>query len=397
MALRQDRLQDAISLLQDLPETLAGTIPASVAPRLLMAVAKAANFDEALAQLTVLAGKVEARALEAVMQEAVKNKDLAAGRQLQALAGPLLISMTSRTMEALVQLHAADVVALRNLVDEATAPLAKGFAAAVLQACAALQEVDLAMDVFDKVAEVDAAALCAVAEKASQVGNSSRGAAENNNKTIKRDQVAKDIRACGKAGDLKAALDMFAQAGSGGQSSTLLLNAIIDACVQCGDVEKAARFFSNAEANVLDTISYNIMIKGRLAQGDEAAASRLLVLLESVKEPVDEAFFTAVIDVCVRANCLDMLTKYSAKFGSLSSASNANASTYGSMIKAYGQVADVKRIWGLWEEMTNANVTPTAITLGCMMEALVMNGCVSDAWKLAQQMNGCVSDAWKLA
>lgn len=453
-ALRQDRLQDAISLLQDLPETLAGNVPASVAPRLLMAVAKAANFDEAVAQLTVLAGKVESRALEAVLLEAVKNKDLAAGRQLQVLAGPMLIPKSARTMEALVQLHASDVGALRNLVDEATAPLAKGFATAVLQACAALQEVDLAMDVFDKVAEVDAAALRAVAEKASQVGNSSRGDVENCNKH-KRDQIAKDIRACGKAGDLKAALEMFYErSAKGAQSSSLILNAIIDACVQCGDVDKAAEFFSNAEANTLDTITYNIMIKGRLAQGDEAAAARLLavmlekgfgvslapyhgllnarvnandrtgawkivgdmqaagveptnvtcwillkikaitatdlsrvlVLLESVNEPVDEAFFAAVVDVCVKANCLDMLSKYSAKFGSLSSASNANASTYGAMIKAYGQVADLKRIWGLWEEMTSAGVTPTAITLGCMVEALVMNGCTSDAWQLAQQL-----------
>merc|ERR1719162_949769 len=48
-ALRQGKLSDAIALLQQLPETLAGHVPASVAPRLLTTVAKATDFDAALA------------------------------------------------------------------------------------------------------------------------------------------------------------------------------------------------------------------------------------------------------------------------------------------------------------------------------------------------------------
>merc|ERR1719456_285153 len=56
------------------------------------------------------------------------------------------------------------------------------------------------------------------------------------------------------------------------------------------------------------------------------------------------------------------------------------------MIKAYGLAWDVKQVWSLWEEMINQNVQPTAITLGCMVEALVANWCTADAWKLVQDI-----------
>merc|ERR1719276_394967 len=56
------------------------------------------------------------------------------------------------------------------------------------------------------------------------------------------------------------------------------------------------------------------------------------------------------------------------------------------MIKAYGQAHDVDQVWALWEEMGKREVRPTSITLGCMVEALVMNRCADQAWQLAQKL-----------
>merc|ERR1719389_651749 len=56
------------------------------------------------------------------------------------------------------------------------------------------------------------------------------------------------------------------------------------------------------------------------------------------------------------------------------------------MIKAYGQVRDVKRVRELWAEMVGHNVLPTAITFGCMVEALVANRHTMEAWKLVQEV-----------
>jgi len=43
--------------------------------------------------------------------------------------------------------------------------------------------------------------------------------------------------------------------------------------------------------------------------------------------------------------------------------------------------------------MMKHEVQPTAITLGCMVEALVMNRCTADAWKLAQELRSRESTA----
>merc|ERR1719503_190583 len=56
------------------------------------------------------------------------------------------------------------------------------------------------------------------------------------------------------------------------------------------------------------------------------------------------------------------------------------------MIKAYGQAHDIDQVWALWEEMGKREVRPTSITLGCMVEALVMNRCADQAWQLAQKL-----------
>merc|ERR1719428_2590018 len=56
------------------------------------------------------------------------------------------------------------------------------------------------------------------------------------------------------------------------------------------------------------------------------------------------------------------------------------------MIKAYGQAHDVERLWELWNEMIQREVRPTAITLGCMVDALVKNQAAESAWQLLHRL-----------
>jgi pentatricopeptide repeat protein len=56
------------------------------------------------------------------------------------------------------------------------------------------------------------------------------------------------------------------------------------------------------------------------------------------------------------------------------------------MIKAYGRVGDLEQLWELWNEMCDLKLNPTAITVGCMVDALVKNGSVEDAWSLLHDL-----------
>merc|ERR1719428_114695 len=43
-------------------------------------------------------------------------------------------------------------------------------------------------------------------------------------------------------------------------------------------------------------------------------------------------------------------------------------------------------MWDLWKDMERRQVKPTSITLGCMVDALVKNQCVEDAWDLVHSI-----------
>merc|ERR1719277_2999941 len=55
------------------------------------------------------------------------------------------------------------------------------------------------------------------------------------------------------------------------------------------------------------------------------------------------------------------------------------------MIKAFGQARDIEQVLALWKDMVARNVQPSAITFGCMVEALVANRRANDAWEIVQK------------
>merc|ERR1719456_1711013 len=104
--------------------------------------------------------------------------------------------------------------------------------------------------------------------------------------------------------------------------------------------------------------------------------------VDHMEDPMDEVLFSSVIEACLRIQQLDLLSEKMRKYASQGGLVALTAPTYGSMIKAYGQARDVERMWEMWNEMEKRQVKPTSITLGCMVDALVKNRCVEDAWDL---------------
>merc|ERR1719356_1046869 len=138
-------------------------------------------------------------------------------------------------------------------------------------------------------------------------------------------------------------------------------------------------------------VTCSILLKGRLHS--LADVSRTLALIDEMEQPMDEVLFLSVVESCIRTGRLDLLSKQTEKFMNQGASSALTAPTYGSMIKAYGHARDMKRVWELWNMMLASAVQPTAVTLGCMVEALVANCCTSDAWTLAQKLRNDESTA----
>mmetsp|Transcript_12568 Transcript_12568/g.22592 ORF Transcript_12568/g.22592 Transcript_12568/m.22592 type:complete len:873 (+) Transcript_12568:147-2765(+) len=449
-ALRQGKVTEAIAFINEMLDTTAGCVPMQIAPRLLLAMAKAKMTEASVEQLKVFSGKIDVAALEVVLKDLIKQMDVAACRRLHKLADVLMIPKTELVFEALAKAYSSDANSLRQLVAEAGAPLKKAFAKVVLEACATSKDVELASEIFEKIDSADAAALRAIAEKAAAAALSSTK--EDSHSPGDDSSKARAIRSFAKSKNLQGAVDMFERLRRS-TASTLLFNSILDTCVECGDIKKALEYFTQAkDEGMADTVSYNTLMKGHLLRGEEEAARRLLKeisdkgmiathasyhallnaralardrqgvwqmvkdmqansvvpnavtcsillkgtvtqsagdvaqvlsLVDAMQEPMDEVLFSSVAEACIRARRLDLLSKQIKKYVGRAALS---APTYGSMIKAYGQARNVKCVRDLWEEMTRQGVKPTAVTLGCMVEALVANGCTPEAWQLAQKL-----------
>jgi pentatricopeptide repeat protein len=495
-ALRQGKVIEAIDLIQTIPEA-SESLPEGLAHRLLMAVSKGSRSSETLAKLAVLAGKISSATLDVAMTDAMNGKDVTACRQLHIISDIISIPKSPTTFKHLAKVYFHDVESLRALVQEAEAPLATPFAQLALEACAVNKDSALIKEIFEKASSSDDSFLRSALEKAQAMAKAGRGkymvspvisndgseteTPESDSprtvgqieeqpglkvqslrdsvvsgKTILHKEVAmraNDIRSCGKNGDLRGAVKVFERVGQLGQN-TLLLNSMLEACVECKDVTEALSYFTHArESGLADVVSYNTMMKGYIMSGQEAAAkallqelsekgmgatrasfhgllnarvnakdlksawrlveemqasgimpnavtcsillkgkltslsdvSRVLALIDVMDQPMDEVLFLSVVDACIRTGRLDLLSRQTEKFLNQSASTSLTAPTFGSMIKAYGHARDVKRVRELWQQMLAHKVQPTAVTLGCMTEALVANGCPSEAWKLAQK------------
>merc|ERR1719191_758976 len=262
------------------------------------------------------------------------------------------------------------------------------------------------------------------------------------------------MRARSREQDLEGAMQVFRKLQSSGvQLTSLVYNALLDSCVQCGKGNVALQHFNEMkELGFVDVVSYNTLLKAYLKVGQIHKARSLLkemaesdiqanqvtynemlnalvstkdrkemwalvremnaigmkpnsvtcsiilksltahsatddvrqamALIDNLQEDMDEVLFASVVEACVRVGQLDLLSSKLQQYASFGGLAGLTAPTYGSMIKAYGRARDIERVRELWREMRAHHVTPTSITLGCMVDALVRNSLPDEAFDL---------------
>jgi pentatricopeptide repeat protein len=185
-------------------------------------------------------------------------------------------------------------------------------------------------------------------------------------------------------GDNAAAERLLTEMTESGLSASLVTyHSLLNAKAQVGDCRDAWRLISQMrDANLAPTaVTYSIFLKGCTSSVDAVHVSRVVDLIDDTGVVMDEVLFASVVEACIRTGSLDLLAERTRQLPH-----GLTAPTYGSMIKAYGQSRDITQVWALWNLMLSREVRPTSITLGCMVEALVINGCTEEAWRLVQDL-----------
>jgi len=135
-----------------------------------------------------------------------------------------------------------------------------------------------------------------------------------------------------------------------------------------------------------NAVTCSIILKSLTAHSATEDVRQAMALIDNMHEDMDEVLFASVVEACVRVGQLDLLSSKLQQYASFGGLAGLTAPTYGSMIKAYGRARDIERVRELWNEMRRRNVTPTSITLGCMIDALVCNGLPDEAFGLVREI-----------
>jgi len=229
---------------------------------------------------------------------------------------------------------------------------------------------------------------------------------------------------CVKCQDLKAATSWMEQARQAGFVDVVSYNILMKAYLLSGDLTKArsiirqmkehgmqpnrVTFNELINATVLrggskkdiwdvvkemkemdmppNQVTCSILLKNLNVRSSDSDVADVMDLIASIDEPMDEVLMSSVVEACVRIGKPELLTSKLKQLQDAKKLAVNSSHTFGSLIKAYGHAGDLPAVWRCWGDMRTRHIKPTSITLGCMIEAVVNNGCTEDAWELVQQL-----------
>mmetsp|Transcript_141739 Transcript_141739/g.246770 ORF Transcript_141739/g.246770 Transcript_141739/m.246770 type:complete len:688 (-) Transcript_141739:158-2221(-) len=135
-----------------------------------------------------------------------------------------------------------------------------------------------------------------------------------------------------------------------------------------------------------DRITCAILLKTVQASPKSAHLERILTLLDDIGGDMDEVLLSSVVEACLCTGRPDLLEPH-LKQRTIKRVQVKSSHTFGSIIRAYGSLKDIKGVWDTWREMRTRHVMPTSITLGCMVEALTTNGDVEAGYEFVRDIS----------
>merc|ERR1719379_2997888 len=355
------------------PRGNTNTLPQSMVARLISLAAREQRSHDAIQPLKELEICLEQQTLDDPLQDASRRQDTLMRQQLYQLAGRPEPAPCEESSEDLAQ------------------------QVTIIKTCGEEKNLQGAVRVFDRLKQkgaqmnaliynclVDACVQCGDTAAALEYFQQMKqlGFAD----VVSYNTVLKAHLALGRFPEAQELLREMAQNGQPANSVTY--NEFLSACVAARDRRSMWSIVDQMQASgtAPNAATCSILLRSLTEHSHISDVQRAIELIEQMQEPVDEVLFSSVVEVCIRIGRLDKLTEIMQKYEKGNRLPTFTAPTYGSMIKAYGQARDVGRVWAIWRDMRGRGVNPTAITVGCTVNALVKSGEVEEAWKLVQDL-----------
>jgi pentatricopeptide repeat protein len=189
----------------------------------------------------------------------------------------------------------------------------------------------------------------------------------------------------GKTAEAQETVKLMRTAGL--EPNCVTFNELLDACIkqQVGEVWAILAEMQSCGVKP-NHITGSILLKTIQHNTPTKNIERVLEVLDSLSEGMDEVLLSSVVEAFIRKSRVDLLIPYLKRQTSSRKVQLRGAHTYGSIIRAYGFVNDVNGAWDTWREMRTRHIVPTAVTVGCMVEAVCTNGDPEAGYELIHEL-----------
>eukprot|EP00440_Ansanella_granifera_P014818 gb/GFBE01016110.1/.p1 GENE.gb/GFBE01016110.1/~~gb/GFBE01016110.1/.p1 ORF type:complete len:860 (+),score=257.03 gb/GFBE01016110.1/:1-2580(+) len=414
-------------------------LPQLVAGKVLLTLARTPTLSEELMhQFMDLSSLFDVKVFENAASEASRWRNVAACRQLFNLAGLAGVQKSDRLLVALARGHSNDHAALRGMVEDILAEgsginLTRSLAEALLAQCSSAGDAESTQLLGERCEALrgayDATRQAKQISNFGKEGNLQAALAlfhklQDSGSTLTSMTYNCLLDACVECKDLPSALRFFKEMKEKSLADVVSYNTVMKGHMANGDTVAARQLFAEMgqQGFTANRVTYHGLLNTLVSKGDRQGAWKLVdemtkqhglsvntitctILLKSItnrshaadlqkvitlsdesEAPMDEVLFGAMADVCIRIGNLKILWERLRLHTQGEKAIQVSGATYGNMVKAAGQARDIQRVRSLWAEMCAKKVKVSAVTLGCVVEALVMNHHTDDAWELVHKI-----------
>ncbi|XP_010265454.1 PREDICTED: pentatricopeptide repeat-containing protein At5g10690 [Nelumbo nucifera] len=186
-----------------------------------------------------------------------------------------------------------------------------------------------------------------------------------------------------------------------GKLNTIVMNAVMEACVHCGDVDSALQLFeemSKPEGCGVDNITYGILLKGL---GEARKVDEAFRILESVEQgtavgspklspPLMYGLLNALIEAGDLRRANGLLARYRVV---LNECDGPSIIVYNLLMKGYINMGFPQHALSLYDEILRQGLKPDKLTYNTMIFACVKSGRMDAAMHLFLEMKDQADNA----
>lgn len=183
------------------------------------------------------------------------------------------------------------------------------------------------------------------------------------------------MKGCSVKGDIRSARGVLREMEDAGMvPDSASYNCLMGAMVSAENYSETTSLIDEMDRKGVSIDHYTVSIMMKVVkkanQRDSHRALAVLERFDGMKLHEDEVLFNTLLDALIHRRYIDRLGVVLQDFD----VANVKPSvqTYGLLIKAFSLLKKTSRCWELWRDMVQTRgITPNAITLSCMLDAII--------------------------